>query len=57
MIIIGFIKNWAYLKEEGRGINSGDSKDINTKFYIQTKLCRSYVIVPVIPNAWDNSRS
>ena len=30
-------------------------KDIKAKFYIQTKLCRSYVIV--IPNAWDNSRS
>ena len=57
MIIIGFIKNRTYLKEEEGGSNSGGSKDINAKFYIQTKLCSSYVIVPVIPNAWDNSRS
>ena len=57
MKIIGFIKNWTYLKKKGRGSNSDDSKDINAKLYIQTKLCSSYVIVPVIPNAWDNSRS
>ena len=48
MIIFGFIKNWTYLKEEERGSNSGDSKDINAKLYIQTKLCSSYVIISVI---------
>ena len=32
-----------------RGSNSGDSKDINAKLYIQTKLCSSYVIISVIP--------
>ena len=33
--------------------NSDDRKDTNAKFYIQTKLCSSYVIMSDIQNAWD----